>query len=70
MTGTNCELLTHKESRSYLNHLVSTKLSHLYFVLVVSRHLGFLVVSSMAFPQEEFTEMSYQTFLKSSTHDY
>ena len=22
MTGTNCDLLTHKSSRSYLNHLV------------------------------------------------
>ena len=22
MTGTNCDLFTHKESRSYLNHLV------------------------------------------------
>jgi hypothetical protein len=23
MTGTNCDLLTHKSSRSYLNHLVN-----------------------------------------------
>jgi hypothetical protein len=23
MTGTNCDLFTHKSSRSYLNHLVS-----------------------------------------------
>jgi hypothetical protein len=22
MTGTNCDLFTHKQSRSYLNHLV------------------------------------------------
>ena len=25
MTGTNCDLFTHKSSRSYLNHLVSVK---------------------------------------------
>ena len=25
MTGTNCDLFTHKQSRSYLNHLVSKK---------------------------------------------
>jgi hypothetical protein len=24
MTGTNCDLFTHKSSRSYLNHLVDT----------------------------------------------
>jgi hypothetical protein len=24
MTGTNCDLFTHKQSRSYLNHLVLT----------------------------------------------
>jgi hypothetical protein len=24
MTGTNCDLFTHKQSRSYLNHLVIT----------------------------------------------
>jgi hypothetical protein len=25
MTGTNCDLFTHKSSRSYLNHLVEEK---------------------------------------------
>jgi hypothetical protein len=35
MTGTNCDLFTHKSSRSYLNHLVSisilvTQNKHLY----------------------------------------
>jgi hypothetical protein len=25
MTGTNCDLFTHKSSRSYLNHLVAAK---------------------------------------------
>jgi hypothetical protein len=31
MTGTNCDLFTHKSSRSYLNHLVyetNTQFSH------------------------------------------
>jgi hypothetical protein len=27
MTGTNCDLFTHKSSRSYLNHLVYESLS-------------------------------------------
>jgi hypothetical protein len=31
MTGTNCDLITHNQSRSYLNHLVLT--SHLRLVL-------------------------------------
>jgi hypothetical protein len=26
MTGTNCDLFTHKSSRSYMNHLVLSKL--------------------------------------------
>ena len=33
MTGTNCDLFTHKSSRSYLNHLVLRALSrHVYSV--------------------------------------
>jgi hypothetical protein len=28
MTGTNCDLFTHKSSRSYLNHLVFNKPSY------------------------------------------
>ena len=27
MTGTNCDLFTHNQSRSYLNHLVKYKIS-------------------------------------------
>jgi hypothetical protein len=30
MTGTNCDLFTHKSSRSYFNHLVR----HRYFLLI------------------------------------
>jgi hypothetical protein len=29
MTGTNCDLYTHKSSRSYLNHLVYNRVSAL-----------------------------------------
>jgi hypothetical protein len=28
MTGTNCDLFTHKSSRSYLNHLVLNGIEH------------------------------------------
>ena len=28
MTGTNCDLFTHKQSRSYLNHLVTSQLNY------------------------------------------
>jgi hypothetical protein len=47
MTGTNCDLFTHKSSRSYLNHLVHmythvqihTSLMGLKSVLVVCDHM-------------------------------
>ena len=32
MTGTNCDLFTHKSSRSYLNHLVYRKMSCWYLL--------------------------------------
>jgi hypothetical protein len=40
MTGTNCDLFTHKSSRSYLNHLVTftgatLKLSALCILLIL-----------------------------------
>jgi hypothetical protein len=31
MTGTNCDLFTHKSSRSYLNHLVKCKVTYIRF---------------------------------------
>jgi hypothetical protein len=31
MTGTNCDLFTHKSSRSYLNHLVHTYIIHKFY---------------------------------------
>jgi hypothetical protein len=31
MTGTNCDLFTHKQSRSYLNHLVLTAIFTLFY---------------------------------------
>jgi hypothetical protein len=33
MTGTNCDLFTHKSSRSYLNHLVYATLNFLHSFL-------------------------------------
>ena len=42
MTGTNCDLFTHKSSRSYLNHLVSYVLTQtilfytaFYYLIVI-----------------------------------
>jgi uncharacterized membrane protein YdbT with pleckstrin-like domain len=32
MTGTNCDLFTHKSSRSYLNHLVIIILGTIYLI--------------------------------------
>jgi hypothetical protein len=38
MTGTNCDLFTHKSSRSYLNHLVlDEKLEHVQWKRVALR---------------------------------
>jgi hypothetical protein len=34
MTGTNCDLFTHKSSRSYLNHLVLLQLSWCFFIYI------------------------------------
>jgi hypothetical protein len=34
MTGTNCDLFTHKSSRSYLNHLVTFKFRNSSGILV------------------------------------
>ena len=33
MTGTNCDLFTHKSSRSYLNHLVLPNLFQLFVII-------------------------------------
>jgi hypothetical protein len=65
MTGTNCDLFTHKSSRSYLNHLVLHSHYHYYFLVFVfciplelffSRNLdrifGCVFVLGILFPQQ------------------
>jgi hypothetical protein len=41
MTGTNCDLFTHKQSRSYLNHLVHMDTS---FIILLYTPLSFCVL--------------------------
>jgi hypothetical protein len=35
MTGTNCDLFTHNQSRSYLNHLVYIYIFFFWFVMLL-----------------------------------
>jgi hypothetical protein len=39
MTGTNCDLFTHKSSRSYLKHLVNARTVYLYFIVFRPKHI-------------------------------
>jgi uncharacterized radical SAM superfamily protein len=38
MTGTNCDLFTHKSSRSYLNHLVFVSRIEVFIVDMESKN--------------------------------
>jgi hypothetical protein len=52
-TGTNCDLFTHKSSRSYLNHLVITFSRQYLFIfapvhILISCHTQFVMLSSIS----------------------
>ena len=57
MTGTNCDLFTHKSSRSYLNHLVHhNKLVKLQFIVTSSNALTINVKTLTGDPEDKVSQ--------------
>ena len=71
MTGTDCGLFTHNQSRSYLNHLVQ----HIMSEIITSAdfgNLGYIVTSNFRFMSNEFSlqnlyEITGLVYYKKST---
>jgi hypothetical protein len=70
MTGTNCDLFTHKEFRSYLNHLVFRFISHLWVCCMCFDSLETFQSPGLFSAEQKIKQFNVMLVLNTSLHKF